>query len=535
MQKTPVCKKVVKALVIGALAASQAIVLPSFASAVPAPTYGYGTPVNYGDGNPFGEGIPVEIGNNPNKSQINHYIWSMQYDKYNLLTNNGETLSNYFPSTSHEENGNFVVVEHTKKNLKNSTSALAVTPMNADRIFPGAMLKADKNLLKNMPTLVSVPRNPISISTDLPGLNHGQSMQVVSNVTKSGAQTAVNNLTSNWLTNYSGSYVVPAHIQHESTDAHSMNQLSAKFGVDFAALGAPLKIDFAGTYRGEKQTKIVCLRQVYYNVSADAPDSPAEFFGAGTTVQDLIDRGINAQTPPVYVSNVAYGRAMYVKFETTSKKAGFAGAIDAVIKGVPIKPGGDFNSILENTKVSAVIFGGSADGAARVVTGDIDTLQSLIREGANFTPQSPAVPIAYTTSFVKDNEIATVQNNTDYVETKISSYRNGYLTLDHRGAYIARYYIYWDEYGVDAEGHPYIRSRSWDGNGKKRTAHFSTTIEFKGNVRNLRIKLEEKTGLVWEPWRTVYNKTDLPLVQQRTIKNWGTTLWPKVAETVKNE
>ncbi|RFT33282.1 alveolysin, partial [Bifidobacteriaceae bacterium NR020] len=38
-----------------------------------------------------------------------------------------------------------------------------------------------------------------------------------------------------------------------------------------------------------------------------------------------------------------------------------------------------------------------------------------------------------------------------------------------------------------------------------------------------------------EPWRTVYNRTDLPLVRQRTIKNWGTTLWPRVAETVKND
>ena len=41
---------------------------------------------------------------------------------------------------------------------------------------------------------------------------------------------------------------------------------------------------------------------------------------------------------------------------------------------------------------------------------------------------------------------------------------------------------------------PEIRSRQWEDNGKNRTSGFQTEIQFRGNVRNLRIKVQEKDG-----------------------------------------
>ena len=469
------------------------------------------------------------------KDSLNNYLWDLHYDKTNILARHGETINNKFSSDSFNNNGEFVVVEHQKKNITNTTSNLSVTSANNDRVYPGALFRADQNLMDNMPSLISANRAPLTLSIDLPGFHGGESAVTVQHPTKSSVTSAVNGLVSKWNAQYAASHHVAARMQYDSASAQSMNQLKAKFGADFAKIGVPLKIDFDAVHKGEKQTQIVNFKQTYYTVSVDAPDSPADFFAPCTTPESLKNRGVDAKRPPVYVSNVAYGRSMYVKFDTTSKSTDFQAAVEAAIKGVEIKPNTEFHRILQNTSVTAVILGGSADGAAKVITGNIDTLKALIQEGANLSTSSPAVPIAYTTSFVKDNEVATLQSNSDYVETKVSSYRDGYLTLDHRGAYVARYYVYWDEYGTDIDGTPYVRSRAWEGNGKYRTAHFSTTIQFKGNVRNLRIKLEEKTGLVWEPWRTVYNRTDLPLVRQRTIKNWGTTLWPRVAETVKND
>ncbi|WP_192573260.1 thiol-activated cytolysin family protein, partial [Streptococcus pneumoniae] len=110
-------------------------------------------------------------------------------------------------------------------------------------------------------------------------------------------------------------------------------------------------------------------------------------------------RGISAERPLVYISSVAYGRQVYLKLETTSKSDEVEAAFESLIKGVA--PQTEWKQILDNTEVKAVILGGD-----------------------------PSV-------------VATFQNSTDYVETKVTAYRNGDLLLDHSGAYVAQYYITW--------------------------------------------------------------------------------------------
>lgn len=53
------------------------------------------------------------------------------------------------------------------------------------------------------------------------------------------------------------------------------------------------------------------------------------------------------------------------------------------------------------------------------------------------------------------------------------------LTIQHSGAYIARYSI------------------TWEGNGRNQTAGFVLNLPIKENMRNLRVKIEKKTGLLW--------------------------------------
>ena len=88
--------------------------------------------------------------------------------------------------------------------------------------------------------------------------------------------------------------------------------------------------------------------------------------------------------------------------KTTSKSTELKAAIDAVIKGVPIKAESEWARVLKDTKVTVSIVGGNADRAGRVVTGTVEDLKSLIQEGATFSTQNPAVPISYKTAFLKD-------------------------------------------------------------------------------------------------------------------------------------
>ena len=464
-------------------------------------------------------------------AELNNYLFGLNYDKLNILTRKGEALENYTNTSTKQQGNEFVVVEKVKKNLSNGSADVAING-NGD-IFLGALFKANQDLLENKPQQISLDRSKGRISVDLPGMVGGDSY-VDANPTVSGMQEGVNTLLNRWHEKYAAKNPAPARMQYESTSAYSMNQLKAKFGSDFEKVGVNLKIDFEAVNKGEKQVEVVDFKQIYYTANFDAPKNPSDVFAPGVTVDQLKARGIDEKTPPVYVSSVSYGRQMYVKFETTSKSTELKAAINAVIKGVPIKPESEWARVLKNTTVTVSIVGGNADGAARVVTGTVEDLKKLIQEGATFSTQNPAVPISYKTAFLKDNQVATIQSNTDYIETKVTSYKNGYLNLQHKGAYIARYYVYWDEVTYDKDGVESIRSRQWEDNGKNRTAGFQTELQFKGNVRNIRVKIQEKTGLVWEPWRTVYNRTDLPLVQKRTIINSGTTLRPKYDEKVVN-
>ena len=464
-------------------------------------------------------------------AELNNYLFGLNYDKTNILTRRGEAIENYTNTSTKQQGNEFVVVEKVKKNLSNGSADVAING-NGD-IFLGALFKANQDLLENKPQQISLDRSKGSISVDLPGMVGGDSY-VDANPTASGMQEGVNTLLNRWHEKYAAKNPAPARMQYESTSAYSMNQLKAKFGSDFEKVGVNLKIDFEAVNKGEKQVEVVDFKQIYYTANFDAPKNPSDVFAPGVTVDQLKARGIDDKTPPVYVSSVSYGRQMYVKFETTSKSTELKAAINAVIKGVPIKPESEWARVLKNTTVTVSIVGGNADGAARVVTGTVEDLKKLIQEGATFSTQNPAVPISYKTAFLKDNQVATIQSNTDYIETKVTSYKNGYLNLQHKGAYIARYYVYWDEVTYDKDGVESIRSRQWEDNGKNRTAGFQTELQFKGNVRNIRVKIQEKTGLVWEPWRTVYNRTDLPLVQKRTIVNSGTTIRPKYDEKVEN-
>ena len=464
-------------------------------------------------------------------AELNNYLFGLNYDKLNILTRKGEALENYTNTSTKQQGNEFVVVEKVKKNLSNGSADVAING-NGD-IFLGALFKANQDLLENKPQQISLDRSKGRISVDLPGMV-GEDSYVDANPTASGMQEGVNTLLNRWHEKYAAKNPAPARMQYESTSAYSMNQLKAKFGSDFEKVGVNLKIDFEAVNKGEKQVEVVDFKQIYYTANFDAPKNPSDVFAPGVTVDQLKARGIDEKTPPVYVSSVSYGRQMYVKFETTSKSTELKAAINAVIKGVPIKAESEWARVLKNTTVTVSIVGGNADGAARVVTGTVEDLKKLIQEGATFSTQNPAVPISYKTAFLKDNQVATIQSNTDYIETKVTSYKNGYLNLQHKGAYIARYYVYWDEVTYDKDGIESIRSRQWEDNGKNRTAGFQTELQFKGNVRNIRVKIQEKTGLVWEPWRTVYNRTDLPLVQKRTIINSGTTLRPKYDEKVEN-
>ena len=128
---------------------------------------------------------------------------------------------------------------------------------------------------------------------------------------------------------------------------------------------------------------------------------------------------------------------------------------------------------------------------------------------------------------VKDTNI---QMNPIQQPVNSSANEDKVLTIQHKGAYVARYTISWDEINTDKDGNETVRSQNWEGNGKNRTSGYVLNLSVKANMKNIRVKIEKATGLVWNWWKPIYDNTLVLDTPQRTITHWGTTLNSKISD-----
>lgn len=128
---------------------------------------------------------------------------------------------------------------------------------------------------------------------------------------------------------------------------------------------------------------------------------------------------------------------------------------------------------------------------------------------------------------VKDTNI---QMNPIQQPVNSSANEDKVLTIQHKGAYVARYTISWDEINTDKDGNETVRSQNWEGNVKSRTSGYILNLPVKANMKNIRVKIEKATGLVWNWWKPIYDNTLVFNTTQRTITHWGTTLNSKISD-----
>ena len=230
---------------------------------------------------------------------------------------------------------------------------------------------------------------------------------------------------------------------------------------------------------------VAAYKQIFYTVSAELPNNPSDLFDDSVPFEELTRKGVSNDAPPVMVSNVAYGRTIYVKLETNSKSKDVQAAFKALLKDVNtnVETSGQYKDIFEESSFTAVVLGGDSQKHNQVVSKDFNDIRKIIQDNAEFSLKNPAYPISYTSVFLKDNSIAAVHNNTDYIETTATEYSKGKIILDHYGAYVAQFEVAWDEVSFDENGQEVLSHKTWDGNWKDKTAHFSTVIPLPPNSK----------------------------------------------------
>ena len=467
-----------------------------------------------------------------NANRINNGIARLDYNKYSVLANQGDVIDSVVPKEGYMENGKFYVIDRTKKTLTTSPVDIAVINASIDRTYPGALLLADERLAENRPTCLVTKRAPIDITVDLKGLGSDNTV-TVNDPSYGSVSAAVDTLIDKWSENHSSTHTLPARTQYSESMVYSKYQLAMSLNVDIKAVQPLLDIDFNAVAKGEEKYMVASYKQIFYTVSAKLPNNPSDLFDPSVTFTELKRKGVSEDTPPVMVNNVAYGRTIYVVLQSSSHSQHVEAAFKALIKGQDISANSEFKSIIGDSSFSVVVMGGDAQEHTKLITNDFDEIRSVIKDNATFSTKNPGYPVSYTSSFLKDNAMAAVHNTTDYIQTNAKVYSKGKINLDHSGAYVARFYIDWDEVSYDENGKEVLTHKEWKDNGKDLTAHYCTSIPLPPNAKNISIKAQECTGLAWEWWRTILDEKKVPLAGEINVDIWRTTLHPKASITFK--
>ncbi|PGU48900.1 alveolysin [Bacillus cereus] len=460
-----------------------------------------------------------------NASGIDTGIGNLKYNNQEVLAVNGDKVESFVPKESTNSNGKFVVVEREKKSLTTSPVDISIIDSVANRTYPGAVQLANKAFADNQPSLLVAKRKPLNISIDLPGMRKDNTI-TVQNPTYGNVSGAVDELVSTWNEKYSKTHTLPARMQYTESMVYSKSQIASALNVNAKYLDNSLNIDFKAIADGEKKVMVAAYKQIFYTVSAELPNNPSDLFDNSVTFDELTRKGVSNAAPPVMVSNVAYGRTVYVKLETSSKSKDVQAAFKALIKGQGVEASGQYKDIFEDSTFTAVVLGGDAKEHNKVVSKDFNEIRNVIKDNAELSSKNPAYPISYTSTFLKDNATAAVHNNTDYIETTTTEYSSSKMTLDHYGAYVAQFDVSWDEFSYDQNGKEVLTHKTWEGNGQDKTAHYSTVIPLPPNSKNVKVVARECTGLAWEWWRTIINEQNVPLTNEIKVSIGGTTLYP---------
>jgi len=460
-----------------------------------------------------------------NMNDIDYGIGNLDYDRNEILSTNGEMVESFVPKQGTKSEGEFIVVEREKKSLNTSPVDISIIDSINDRTYPGALQLANEAFIENRPDVLICKRKPLNVCIDLPGMKNGNTV-TVDNPTHAKVSAVIDSLVSDWNTNYSSTYTLPTRIQYSESMVYSKSQIAAALNVNAKVLDGSLGIDFNAITNGEKKVMIAVYKQIFYTVSAELPNNPSDVFDESVTFEELSFKGVNDQNPPLMVSNVAYGRTIYVKLETSSNSEDVQAAFKSLLRDVDVNASAKYKHIFDESSFTAVVLGGDSSEHNKIITKDFNEIRNVIKENSEFSTKNLGYPLSYTSVFLKDNSIAAVKNRTEYIETKSTQYSKGQITIDHSGAYVAQFDISWDEFSYDENGEEVLTHKTWHGNWQDKTAHFSTTIPLPANSKNIRIYARECTGLAWEWWREIINEYDVPLTNNINVSIGGTTLYP---------
>jgi len=467
---------------------------------------------------------------------VSDFINSLNYDPHNVLVHKSNDATNYVKEEGYDapdKSGSYLVIKRKEKTIEDIDVSFPYIDAVAARMFPGNLVLVNPALMDNNPSIISVARKEAEFSIDLPNM---PDLNFKSKVDKGSVDGMVAQKIAEWRK--AGNSSVAARMDVQFVKVSSSNQLTTSLGLEAKDAIKKLNIDFSSISSGKSIVWVAKFTQIYFNVFLKQFSSAGELIDDSVTVDMLKQMGVSNTSPLGVVSSVAYGRQIFVKFETNNHSLDIDSKLQFIINAQGNRTDSNVKTAYEeiSSKLStkAILYGGTADGGAQLLQSiTIENFYETVVRNLSFGKDNVAVPIAYGISFVKNGgqELAKVNSITTYVETETYEYKSSHINIHQGGAYVAAIYVNWNEIRYE-KGNPIpiITAKSWERNGKNSNVGQSYDIYLKGNARNLHIKVKGYTGIIWDKTRVSYDK-DVPITPNIKVKISGTTLKQRCSVT----
>ncbi|MGZ2370979.1 thiol-activated cytolysin family protein [Ancylomarina sp. YFZ004] len=267
-----------------------------------------------------------------------------------------------------------------------------------DVIYPGALVQGE-SILDGTYTLIPAKRKPIKISTSLIG---SESVSIeIQDPKLSSVRESINKLMNQEYE------CPPANMGFEIYDAYSEQQLDLSLHVSYK--GKALKISGGFDYNSRKKnTRLVAkFIQSYYTIDMDQPLKPSDLF------EEQIDKALIGTFAPMYISTITYGRLAFFTVESSLSKDSVKAYLNASYRKVSGGASIEFNRLLATSNIRVYILGGSGEDASKAIDG-YEAFKNYIKQGGNYSKESPGAIISYTLRNIKDNSIAKIVYAADY-------------------------------------------------------------------------------------------------------------------------
>lgn len=303
--------------------------------------------------------------------------------------------------------------DSTKFTMKDTPEKIAMFSPDREILWPGALIqgRSHRDGVGSLLPLVIGERASIKVS--IPSLATSDNFRVIDTPDQAEVNQAIGTMVSNATT---ANLVTPSTIQFLMEDYNSEQSFALKAGMSGKYLGFSASASAAVNRSANERTVMVYFYEKMFEVVVEPPQSPGAFFSEAFTrdrLQQQIDMGrIGPSNPPVYVSNVVYGRMMAFTFTSTATTSEIKAALNAAYKGIfsaSVNMTQGQKDILSQGRITVTSLGGTAKATvAMIASGD---WRQYFTETA---PLTSAYPISYTFRNLGDGSIASVAEGSDY-------------------------------------------------------------------------------------------------------------------------